>query len=211
MDKRFAIILGVVAAVLVGFLLFRGGDEAKAPSGNGDQNNNTNQSSEVELIEYADYQCPFCANFHPIVKQVVEKYKDQISFEMRHLPLVTHENARAAARAAEAARNQDKFTEMSDLLFQNQQAWSESGNARAIFEQYAGQLGLDVAQFEEDFISSEVNDRINADVAEYNKTGHAMSTPAFFLNGERLTLESVSIEALTKPIDEALKQAGQSQ
>lgn len=216
MDKRFAIILGVVVAVFVGFLLFRGGDEANAPSDGSDANNANkvtnhilgNPEAEVVLIEYSDYQCPFCATFNPVVKQVAEKYQDDIAFYLRHLPLSTHQNARAAARASEAAHNQGKFWEMNDLIFEGQQVWAESNNARTIFEGYAQQLGLDLAKFKKDFASREVNDRINADVAEFNKTGSAIATPAFFLNGERLELQSISAEEFSKYIDEALQETG---
>jgi protein-disulfide isomerase len=220
MSKRFWIILGAIAVVIIGYLFLQGGSNQ-----NGGTQANTddatrhvlgNEESDITLLEYADYQCPFCALFHPVTKQVIEKYQDDIAFQYRHLPLPSHQNARAAARAAEAAGEQGKFWEMTDLLYQNQQSWSESGNARTLFEQYAQQLELDLEKFKEVFSSSAINSRINADIALFNETGESMSTPSFFLNGERLALnipEGVEnpgahlLEEFSKYIDEAIESA----
>jgi protein-disulfide isomerase len=154
----------------------------------------------VKLVEYADYQCPFCGQYYPIVKQVVEKYKDQIQFQFRNLPLLqVHQNAFAAARAAEAADKQGKFWEMHDLIFTNQSTWSESKNASSLFEGYARQLGLDLNQFKADFASSAINDIINADMAEFNKTKETVSTPTFFLDGKKI--QPTSVDEFSKLID----------
>lgn len=204
MNKRFWIILGVIAVILIGFLLFRGSDEANAPSGQPSNNVLGDPDAEVTLVEYSDYQCPFCAVFNPVVKQVVDKYQDDIKFQLRHLPLPSHPNARAAARAAEAAGEQGKFWEMNELLFQNQSAWAESNKPRDLFKQYAEQLDLNIEKFETDFGSTAINGRINADIALFNATGESMSTPAFFLNGERIQFSSPDINEFSKYIDEAL-------
>lgn len=209
MSKRFWIILGLLVVLLFGFLLFRGGDEANAPEsggGEGSQHIFGNPDSDVVLVEYGDFQCPACAQFFPSVSQVKEKYADDIAFQFRNLPLPTHQNARAAARAAEAASMQDKFWEMHDLLFQNQRAWSDSSNPAEIFEQYAGQLGLSVEQFNEDFSSSQVNSIINADIEAFEQTGEQMSTPTFFLNGERVQPQP-TLESFSELIDEALNKS----
>lgn len=207
MSKRFWIFLGIIAAVLVGFLLFRGGDEANAPETNGSSQTSQhvfgNPDSDVVLIEYGDFQCPACAQFFPTVSQVKEKYADDIAFQFRNLPLPIHQNARAAARAAEAASMQDKFWEMHDMLFQNQRTWSDSSNPAGIFEQYASQLELDVDKFKEDFASSKVNSIINADIEAFEATGEQMSTPTFFLNGEKVTPQP-TMESFSEIIDEAL-------
>lgn len=207
MSKKFWIILGIIAAVLVGFLLFRGND-ANAPSdGNVPAATHIrgNPDSTVVLTEYADFQCPYCAAFYPTVEQVVEKYKDDIRFEFRNLPLVAaHPNAFAAARAAEAAGKQDKYWEMVEILFANQNAWKEATDPRPTFDQYAKQLGLDAEQFNTDFGSSEVNNIINDDVAAFNATGEQLSTPTFFLNGQRLTLNDATVEEFSTHIDQAL-------
>lgn len=204
MTKGFWIIIGVIVAIFAGILLFKG--DSTAPGGSQPTNHVTgNMESSVTLVEYADYECPFCGQFYPIVKEVIAQYQDRIKFQYRNLPLTSiHNNALAAARAAEAADNQGKFWEMNDLLFQNQSAWSNVSDAVPVFEQYALQLGLNIEQYRSDFASSAVNDRINADIAEFKKTGQQMSTPTFFLNGQKI--EPKSLDDFSRLLDEALAQ-----
>jgi protein-disulfide isomerase len=210
MDKRFWAIIGVIVAVFVGILLFSGGDKTdNGDSGDGKTKPTNhvrgNTESKVTLVEYGDFQCPYCGLFNPIVEEVVEKYEDKIAFQYRHYPLTQiHKNALAAARAAEAADEQDKFWEMHSMLFKNQGDWSENSNAPEIFEAYAKQLGLNITKFKEDFSSSKVNARINADRAEFNKTKLTPSTPTFILNGKKITPEA-TVDSLSKFIDEALE------
>lgn len=209
MSKKLWIILGIIAAVLVGFLLLRG-DSNETPGGDSTSQATHvrgNAESSVVLTEYADFQCPYCAAYYPVVEEVIEKYQNDIRFEWRHLPLsAAHPNAFAASRAAEAAgiQSDQAFWDMSGLLFENQQTWSGSSSPQTIFEQYAQQLNLDVEKFKQDFASSEVNSRINNDIASFNATGEEMGTPAFFLNGERIFLSEGSVEEFSKYIDEAL-------
>jgi protein-disulfide isomerase len=211
MDKRFWIIIGVIVAVFAGILWFGGGD--KDDSGSNSSAKPTshllgNKDAKVKIVEYGDYQCPYCGLFHPVTKQVIEKYGDKISFQFRHFPLnQIHENAVAAARAAEAADKQDKFWEMHNMLFENQEAWSQSSKANTAFEAYAKQLDLDIAQYKKDFADSKTLARINADKAEFNKTKQAASTPTFFLNGKKIQPEA-SLESFSKLIDEALEKQG---
>ena len=159
--------------------------------------------SGVTLMEYADFQCPFCGQYYPLVTQVVEKYKDQIHYQYRHLPLIqVHQHALAAARAAEAADKQGKFWEMYNLIFQNQKTWSESQDATVNFEQYATQLGLNLQQYKKDVASPQTNDIINADIAEFKKTKQPMSTPTFFLDGKKI--QPTSLDEFSKLIDAAI-------
>jgi protein-disulfide isomerase len=209
MDKRFWAIIGIIVAVFAGILLFGGDKDAdKNKGGSGAKPTSHllgNTAASVKLVEYGDYQCPFCAIFNPVVKELVQKYGDKVSFQYRHFPLSqTHKNALAAARAAEAADKQNKFWEMHDMLFSNQESWKEISNAPATFESYAKQLGLNQSKFKEDFVSSEANARINADKAEFNKTKLPASTPTFILNGKRIQPEA-SVPSFSKFIDEALK------
>lgn len=215
MSKRLWIILGIIAAVMIGFLLLRGDDK---PEGNGASSEalhvRGNPNSSVVLTEYADFQCPYCAAFYPVVEQVIEKYQNDIKFEYRNLPLSsTHPNAFAASRAAEAASLQGDaaYWNMVSLLFENQQSWSSSSNPQSIFEQYAQQLNLDVERFKQDFASSSVNDRINADISAFNATGAEMSTPTFFLNGQEINLAEGTVEEFSELIDNALAEANQNQ
>lgn len=208
MNKRFWMVVGVVVLLVGGFMLFKS-DQAKSPSAGQKPTSHIIGATQknVTLLEYGDYQCPFCGQYYPLVQTVVAKYQNDISFQFRNLPLLqVHQNAFAAARAAEAADKQGKFWQMNDKLFTNQSDWSNSDNANTIFDSYARELGLDVTQFKKDFASKEVNDRINADIAAFKKTGEEISTPSFFLNGK--LIKPTSVDEFSKLIDaEIAKQA----
>lgn len=210
MSKRFWILTILLVAGLFGFIWFASGDKAAETSATVSGTSSTHiigkQDADVRLVEYSDFQCPACGAYYPVVEQIVEKYKDRISFEYRHYPLTTHRNAFAAARASEAADKQGKFWEMYRLLFANQASWSESGAAQSAFEGYAQQLNLGITQFKTDFASSETNSAINASIKEFNQRGLPKSTPTFLLNGKRIEARN-SVEEFSKLIDEEFAHA----
>ncbi len=147
-----------------------------------------NPNADITIIEYSDFQCPACASYSSVVGQLVEDYGDQIAFVYRHYPLSSiHYNATAAGEATEAASLQGKFWEMHDKLFLNQRQWSDltSGNAKKEFVRYAGEIGLDIGQFETDLDSSSVRDRVRSDSQSALKSG-LTGTPSFFVNGEKI-------------------------
>lgn len=198
MSARFWAIIGIIILTFVGILAFGGNDQkdSGSTSGQGTSHFKGDTASKVKLVEYGDFQCPVCAGYYPVVTEVLSKYEDKISFQFRNLPLSqAHQHAFAAARAAEAADKQGKFWEMYDLLFQNQTAWSQMSNAQTQFQQYAKQLGLNADKFKTDFASSEVNKRINNDVAAFKKTGASLATPTFFLNGKKIEPRQLTDEA----------------
>lgn len=197
MTKSFWAIIAIIIIVLGGIFIAT----SKHGGGGNNANSNAKPSSHVEgsastgvkLVEYGDYECPYCGQFYPIVKQVVEANKDKIQYQFVNLPLnQVHKNAFAAARAAEAASLQGKFWEMHDLLYTNQDPQGASGWVASsdpldeYFVGYAKQIGLNVAKFKTDFASSSVNDTINADVAKFKKLGIEESTPAFFIDGKQI-------------------------
>lgn len=211
MSKRFVIILVAVAAVLLGVFYFRD-DKAGAPTGNGGQDSNTKLSNHtwgqgkkgVTFIEYGDFQCPACAGYYPIVKEIKTKYNEDITFQFRHFPLdQIHPNARAAHRAAEAAAMQNKFWEMHDMLYERQQLWQSASNPSRIFEDYASELSLNIEQFKKDVASATVNSIINADVKAGQAIG-ATATPTFVLDGKKIEENPRDIEGFSKLIDEAI-------
>lgn len=156
----------------------------------------------VTLVEYGDFECPFCGQFYPIVKQVAAEYKDQVVFQFRNLPLQSiHKNAFAGARAAEAAALQGKFWEMHDQLYENQDpngasGWVASDDPLTYFDQFAKTIGLNVSQFNTDYASEKVNDLVNADLNQFPKDFKAatgsydpnkdMATPTYFLDGKHI-------------------------
>lgn len=145
-------------------------------------------SASMYLVDYLDFECPICAAFHPVVKELVEILDDDLAVITRHRPLTSvHPNAVAAARASEAAANQGEFNAMADLLFERQSAWNSLTEAEAIlvFEGYAAELGLDVTQFSTDAASQETLDRIQRDDNEAISLD-INSTPTFILNGVQI-------------------------
>jgi protein-disulfide isomerase len=149
-----------------------------------------NKDAKVVLIMYGDFQCPGCGNVHPFVKNLSEKYKDQMAFVFRNFPLTNlHPNARAAAAAAEAAGKLGKYWEMNNTLYENQSPWSEAsaGQRGSLFAGYAAQIGLDKSKFTSVLTkqSASINKKINFDMAlgrKLNVTG----TPTFYLDGKKL-------------------------
>lgn len=135
----------------------------------------------VVIVEFSDFQCPACKAVEPIIKRVMEKYKDTVRFGYRHFPLSIHPNAFDAALAAEAAGKQNKFWEMHDLLFEKQSDLSKDK-----LQSYAKGLDLNMEQFDKDFNSDELRQKILNDQADANKAG-LEATPTFFINGVKFT------------------------
>lgn len=228
MSKKSWIIFIVITVAVLGGLVFLSRKD-KADVADTDQNkiiaastDNGNiadhvfgkKDSKVILIEYGDFQCPYCAQAHPKVKSVTEDYKDKVAFVFRNYPLATmHPNAKAAAAAAEAAGLQGKYWEIHDKLYELQNQWqSASTDARTSqFIQYAQAIGItDTDKFKADMSSSSVNKKINFDLALGNKA-KVTGTPAFFINGKIVsqTVSSSIINGdgseLRKALDEALE------
>jgi len=212
MSKNFIITLAVVILGLFGiyFITSNNSSNKSTPSENTSKLSNNvigENKKNVVLVEYGDYQCPACAAYYPIIKQLVEEYKSDIQFQFRNFPLQQiHQNARAASRAAEAAGKQNKFWEMHDLLYEQQSAWEQSTSANVIFEQYAKQLGLNVETYKTDFASNEINEIINADFNEGTRLG-VESTPTFFLQGKKLDNPPRDLDGWKKLINEQIKTA----
>lgn len=143
--------------------------------------------AKVQIVEYSDLQCPACAFVEStIVAPILEEYKDDIYFAFRHYPLKSiHSNAVEAAIAAEAAGLQDKFFEMTSLLYEKQQDWDILASPEAQFEDYAEQLGLDIEKFRSDSDSQELMDKVE-NAYQFATSKGLRSTPSIYLNGEKL-------------------------
>lgn len=212
MNKRLLILAAIITAIFAG-VLFNSNNKnstavttASTSSVTATPHVTGKTDAAVTLTEYSDFQCPACGAYYPIVEQVIQKYHSQIRFEYRHYPLVAiHQNAFAAARAAEAAGKQGKFWEMYRELFKNQAVWENASNARAIFDGYAERIGLNLTTFRTDFASSAVNDAINASIAEFNQRGLPTATPTFLLNGK--PIEPRDANEFGKLIDEQLQRS----
>jgi len=173
-------------------------------------------AGKVTLIEYGDYECPYCGETYPQLKTVMNKYSENVTFIFRNFPLTTiHPNARAAAAVAEAAGLQGKYWEMHDQLYTNQNDWVNlSGTQRTTaFTGYAQNIGLNITQFNKDLANSNrINEKISFDQALGNKLG-INSTPSIYLNGSLIStdvsqdLESGTGSKLEALLDQALKAA----
>lgn len=138
------------------------------------------------LIEYSDLQCPACQAYHPLIEKLTAEYPEEIAVVYRHFPLNQHKNAKPAAYAAEAAGRQDKFWEMTALIFQNQNSWAESSQARDNFVSYARELDLDQEAFLQDLDSEQVKNKVENDYLSGVQT-NVRATPTFFFNGNKIT------------------------
>ena len=151
----------------------------------------------VELLEYGDYECPYCGLAHPIVQELERSMGQLFRFAFRNFPLAQiHPHARNAAYAAEAAGMQGRFWEMHDTLYDNQQHLTD----RDLLA-YAQALGLDIRQFIADMGSPEVAQKVRDDFMSGVRSG-VNGTPTFFINGQRHD-GSYQLEALAVAIGRA--------
>jgi protein-disulfide isomerase len=161
-------------------------------------------ASTVTLEEFADFECPACGKFYPILKSIEAEYGNRIRVVFREFPLSQHVHAMTAARAAEAAGMQGKFWEMHDLLYQDTEKWTKAPNVAIQFEEYAKRIGLDVERFKHDQVTEEVKKRIMLDhVRGVSMKLH--STPTLYLNGQEVPWEQMkSVDELRMVIEKAL-------
>ena len=139
-----------------------------------------NDDAPVTLVEYADYQCPYCGAAHPVIKRLQKSLGRKLRFVFRNFPLThSHPYALLAAQAAEAAAQQGKFWEMHDLIFENQENLKPE-----VLPAWAHKLGLDVNQFAKAVSEGKVTTRIEQDYASGQESG-VDGTPSFFINGTR--------------------------
>lgn len=134
----------------------------------------------ITIIEFSDYQCPFCARAEPAVKRVLEFYKGKVNFVYRDFPLSFHQYAQKAAEASECADEQGKFWQYHDILFEKQSEWSSGGVLK--LKEYAIGLGLDSKKFNECLDSGKYANEVQKDIEDGQNYG-VSGTPAFFING----------------------------
>lgn len=155
------------------------------------------EDAAVTIVEFSDFQCPYCARVIPTLESLIEEFGGRIRIAFRHNPLPFHTDAPLASQAALAAGEQGKFWEMHNLLFENQGALD-----RASIERYAEQLGLDMAAFRRFLDESSGQATIDADQALAARVG-ARGTPNFFINGRSLR-GAQPIERFREMINEEL-------
>ncbi len=156
------------------------------------------KNAKVTIVEFSDYQCPFCKRTEDTVKKLVKKYAGKIKLVFRHYPLPFHKEAFPAALAAECAKEQDKFWEYHDLLFENQRALAEDN-----LISYAKQLKLKEDPFKQCLTSKKFESLVNKDITVGKQLG-VTGTPAFFINGRMLS-GAKPIEEFEELIENELK------
>ncbi|MFC1721386.1 DsbA family protein [Patescibacteria group bacterium] len=140
-----------------------------------------NEDAKVSLIVFDDYECPFCAKMHDSVNTIRGKFtEEELKIVFRDFPLSFHTNAAPAARTVNAAGNQDKFFEMADLVYANQEELSAEK-----YLEFAEELGLDIDQFKSDMAEEELQAEIDKDLADAESYG-VSGTPAVFLDGVQI-------------------------
>jgi Na+/H+ antiporter NhaA len=157
------------------------------------------EDAPVTLVEYGDYQCPYCGQAEVVIRELLESFGDDLRYVWRHLPLNdVHPNAQMAAEAAEAAARQGAFWGMHDKLLQHQDELAPPGLAR-----FAEELGLDVDRFWDELRHRLHEPRVAEDVASADSSGVA-GTPTFFINGRRHQ-GPYDIDTLTETVRSARK------
>lgn len=155
------------------------------------------ENSKVKLVEFSDFECPYCSRAATVVHQIKEKYGDKVRFVFRQFPLPMHSNARGAAEAALAANAQGKFWEFHDELFKNQQALG-----RPQLEEHAKKSGLNMAEFKKSLDEKKFGAEVDADMKLGEKVS-VQGTPTLFLNGARVE-NPTDFTAIAALIDAAL-------
>lgn len=135
-------------------------------------------TARITLVEYGDYQCPHCGAAYPVIKKIQSKFGNQIRFVFRNFPLSdAHPFALPAAVATEAATLQNKFWEMHDIIFENQQLLSDAGLLKM-----ADTIGLSMQQFNKDIKKETLAEKVETDFESGIRSG-VNGTPSFFING----------------------------
>lgn len=145
-----------------------------------------NPDAKVTLIEYLDFECEACGAYYPLIKQLGTEFPNDLRIVTRYFPLPGHKNSMTAAIAVEAASKQGKYWEMHDKLFETQETW---GNKQMptpqVFEQYAQEIGLDMAKFKTDVADPATKVRVQRDFDASEKLGND-STPSLFVQSKKI-------------------------
>lgn len=161
-----------------------------------DQDHKTgNAKAKIVMVEYGDYQCPHCGHAHPLIKRLLKQFGQEILFIFRNFPLQEmHPQAMISAQSAEAADKQQKFWEMHDTIYENQDILTVNS-----LLDFAKQIDLDLEKFSKDWKTKSVITKIESDFDGGIRSG-VNGTPTFFVNGNRLETYDASYESLAHAI-----------
>lgn len=165
------------------------------------------KDAKTTLVEYGDFQCPACRAAEPFIRSAMKDFDGKIKLQFKHFPLTSiHPNAMLAARAAEAAGVQDKFWEMHDWLYDNQDSWAPLSGADAKIKliDAAKKLKLDSDKFTEDLDNSTLSNKISSMENEAINIG-VNATPTFYINNKKVENNPTSYEEFKRIIQRAIK------
>ncbi len=154
----------------------------------------------ITLVEFSDFECPFCARHYPTLKKILNDYQGKVRLVYKHFPLSFHPNGQKAAEASECADEQGKFWEYHDKLFENLAA---SGYSLSNFKQWAKDLGLNSGKFDECLESGKYTQKVQADFQEGSQKG-VTGTPATFINGQMIS-GALPYESFKQAVDSILQ------
>jgi protein-disulfide isomerase len=157
-----------------------------------------NKNAPITVVEFSDFQCPYCAKFSPTIDEVLKAYPNDVKFVYKDYPLSFHKQAKNAAKAARAAGEQGKFWEMHDLIFTKYSTVNED-----MFKEFAGKLNLNMDKFVADFSGNKYDGLIQKDISLGRQAG-VTGTPSLFMNGKRM--QRRSFDDFKVAIDGILKQ-----
>jgi len=183
---------------------------ANAPQGANPPNQAGSPTASVTLEEFADFQCPQCAAKHSVMNEIKSMYGTRIHFIFRDFPLAiaAHDKSYDAAVAAEAAglQSPNKFWEMQNLLFTNQQAWTAAPTYKQIWKEYAQKIRLDIDKWENDMAGLAAKTRVNADLDRGKALG-VNSTPTLYINNVNVDFNDMTVAGIKGLIDAELQKA----
>jgi protein-disulfide isomerase len=142
--------------------------------------------AQIKVVEYSDFQCPACRFYRQVDTLLLSRFPGRVGIAYRHFPLrEIHPSANLAAQTAEVAGKQGKFWEMSAILFDRQDEWSQSNQPLSLFAEYATELGMDKNRFVKDIDSRDVRALVEADYLS-GLVARVNSTPSFYVNGQKI-------------------------
>jgi protein-disulfide isomerase len=157
----------------------------------------------ITLVEFSDFECPYCRVLHPTIGQALEEFDGKVRFVYKHLPLSFHPQAENAALASECANEQGKFMEYADILFEKQEEWSGT-EGTSLFKRYATNARLNTKEFNTCLDSQRYKEKVSSDAEEAQEFGIS-GTPGMFVGGQFLggaaqyeTLQAMIVSELEK-------------
>ena len=191
---QLVLLAGVLAlvAIVVVFILTSPDRETAGAEVVREDSHVLNQASDEKavLVEFLDFECEVCRAYYPTVEQLREEHADELTLVMRYFPIPSHTNSTNAAVAVEAAAAQGQLEPMYQRMYETQAEWGESQEPKTdVFRGFAQDLGLGMDQFDETVADPATTERVQSDFQEGRALGVG-GTPTFFLDGEKLEVES---------------------